>query len=185
MTTLETERLRLRPFRMEDAPDIADYAIRPEFARYLPLHSQSLESVMAFVTGRVQGGQPDSAGNWHFVIQETEKPRAIGTIRIGIRELEHRQADLGYALNPNAWDKGYSSEALQRILAFGFHELGIERIWVMANIQNAASWRVMERAGMEREGFMRHHRLYRAEWWDTVLYGIVRDRAGYEAQSTF
>ena len=37
---------------------------------------------------------------------------------------------------------------------------------------------VMEWAGMEREGVMRHHRLYRGEWWGTVLYGLVRDHAG-------
>ncbi len=54
--------------------------------------------------------------------------------------------------------QGYSTEALQYILASDFQELGLERTRATANIQNAASWRVMERAGMEREGFMRHHR---------------------------
>lgn len=63
MTTLETERLRLRPFRLENALDIADYAIWPEFASYMPIRPQTLESVTASVTGRVQAGQSDSVGN--------------------------------------------------------------------------------------------------------------------------
>lgn len=174
MTTLETPRLRLRPFRLEDAPDVASYSTRPEFSRYLPLPPQTPESALAFVEGRVRGGQPDNAGNWHFAIQLASEARLIGAVRVGVREPAHRQGDVGYALNPDFRGHGYMTEALIQILGFGFHELGLERIWAMADIQNTASWRLMERAGMKREGIMPHHRLHQGEWRDSVLYGIVR-----------
>jgi len=159
---------------LEDWPDVAAYSMGPEFARYIPLPPQTEDSARAFVEERVRSGQPDSAGNWHFAIQRADDPRLIGSVRIGVREPTHGQGDVGYALHPAFWGRGYMTEALVRLLAFGFEELGLERIWATADIRNARSWRVMERAGMEREGVMRHHRCHRGEWRDSVLYGVVR-----------
>ncbi len=182
MTALETPRLKLRPFRLEDAPDVASYSTRPEFNRYLPLPPQTPESALAFVEGRVRGGQPDDAGEWHFAVQLASKVRLIGAIRVGVREPEHRQGDVGYALNPDFQGRGYMTEALIQVLNFGFQQLDLERIWATADIQNTASWRLMERAGMKREGVMPHHRLHQGEWRDSVLYGIVR-QIGLEKQA--
>src|SRR6202040_3772712 len=81
------------------------------------------------------------------------------TIRIGVRSAEHRQGDLGYAVHPDHWGKGFATEALRRILEFGFENLSLERIWATADVRNVASWRVMEKAGMEREGLMRTTRV--------------------------
>src|SRR6266403_2128677 len=60
---------------------------------------------------------------------------------------EHRQGDLGYAVHPDHWGKGFATEALRRILEFGFENLSLERIWATADVRNVASWRVMEKAG--------------------------------------
>ncbi len=181
VTTLYASRLRLRPFAAGDWPDVAAYSIRPEFRLYLPLPPQTEESARAFVEDRVRGGQPNDAGDWHFGLQLVEASRLIGSIRIGVREQAHRQGDVGYALHPDLWGHGYATEALRRVLAFGFKNLGLERIWAIADSRNEASWRVMERAGMEREGVMRHHRLHREEWRDSVLYAAIRDQAAERA----
>ena len=177
VSILDTSRLRLRPFASGDWLDVAAYSARPEFVRYLPLPAQTEESARAFVEDRVRGGQPNDAGDWHFALQLVGAPRLIGSIRIGVTEPAHRQGDVGYALHPDLWGHGYATEALRRVLAFGFEGLGLERIWAIADSRNEASWRVMERAGMEREGVMRHHRLHRGEWRDSVLYAAIRDQA--------
>src|SRR4029077_10272973 len=123
-------------------------------------------------TGRANG-QPDPKGDWLFAIQIREEPRLIGIIRIGVRSAEHQQGDLGYAVHPDHWGKGIATEALRRILEFGFEDLLLERIWATADVRNVASWRVMEKAGMEREGLMRHHLLLRGAWRDSVLYARI------------
>jgi ribosomal-protein-alanine N-acetyltransferase len=170
---LATERLTLRPLRSDDVEAIADYSTRPEFIRFLPLPPQTRESAAVFVAQIVAGGQPDEKGDWLFAIELSATGRLIGTIRIGIREPEHRQGDVGYALHPHHWGRGYMTEALVRLLSFGFTELALERIWATADRRNTASWRVMEKAGMRREGLMHHHRLIRGEWRDSVLYGTI------------
>jgi RimJ/RimL family protein N-acetyltransferase len=170
---LETDRLKLRPFRSDDVDAIASYSTKAEFIRFMPLPAQTIESAADFVGRIVADGQPDSKSDWHFAIQLGDAPQLIGTIRIGVREAEHRQGDVGYALHPDHWGKGYASEALRRVLAFGFADLSLERIWAIADVLNVASWRAMERAGMQREGVMRHHRLIRGAWSDSALHARI------------
>jgi GNAT superfamily N-acetyltransferase len=93
--------------------------MKPEFIRFLPLPPQTMESAAQFVEQAVANGQPDPKGDWLFAIQIKEEPRLIGTIRIGVRSTEHRQGDLGYAVHPDHWGKGFATEALRRILEFG------------------------------------------------------------------
>ena len=143
---LETDRLTLRPLQSTDVEAVASYSMKPEFIRFLPLPPQTMESAAQFVEQAVANGQPDPKGDWLFAIQISEEPRLIGTIRIG---------------------------ALRRILEFGFENLSLERIWATADVRNVASWRVMEKAGMEREGLMRHHLLVRVAWRDSVLYARI------------
>jgi RimJ/RimL family protein N-acetyltransferase len=170
---LETGRLRLRPFQSDDVDAIASYSTKPEFIRFMPLPPQTIESAADFVGRIVADGQLDPKNDWHFAIQVGEAPRLIGTIRIGVREPEHRQGDVGYAVHPDYWGKGYASEALRRVLTFGLEDLSLQRIWAIADVLNVASWKAMERAGMQREGLMRHHRLIRGVWGDSVLYARI------------
>ena len=170
---LRTDRLTLRPLQSTDVEAIASYSLRPEFIRFLPLPPQTMESAAQFVEQAVANGQPDPKGDWLFATQIREEPRLIGTIRIGVRSAEHRQGDLGYAVHPDHWGKGFATEALRRILEFGFENLSLERIWATADVRNVASWRVMEKAGMEREGLMRHHPRVRGAWRDSVLYARI------------
>jgi len=169
---LKTGRLTLRPYAADDIEAVASYSTRDEFIRFLPLPPQTLESAAEFVR-RVVDAQPDAKNDWHFAIQIGETRKLVGAIRIGIREPEHRQGDIGYVIHHDLWGRGYATESLGRILRFGFEELSLERIRATADIRNIASWRVMEKAGMLREGVMRRHRLIRGEWRDSVLYAAI------------
>src|SRR4029077_14604423 len=170
---LRSGRLTLRPLQSSDVEAVASYSTKPEFIRFLPLPPQTMESAAQFVGQAVANSQPDPKGDWLFAIQIREEPRLIGVIRIGVRSAEHRQGDLGYAVHPDHWGKGFATEALRRILEFGFEDLSLERIWATADVRNVASWRVMEKAGMEREGLMRHHPRVRGAWRDAVLYARI------------
>jgi RimJ/RimL family protein N-acetyltransferase len=69
--------------------------------------------------------------------------------------------------------KGFATGALRRILEFGFENLSLERIWATADLRNVGSWRVMEKAGMVREGLVRHHLLVGGASRDSVLYARI------------
>jgi len=170
---LRTPRLILRPFRMEDIPDVAAPSAHPAFGQYIELPSQPMERAEKWVTRIVAERQPDSKSDWHFAIQVEDDPRLIGWIRLGIGEAKLRQGEVGYALHPDFWGRGFMTEALKRILAFGLEDRRLVRIWATTNLLNVGSWTVMERAGMQREGVMRRDRLLRGEWGDTALYAAL------------
>jgi ribosomal-protein-alanine N-acetyltransferase len=103
---LGTDRLTLRPLQSTDVEAVASYSTKPEFIRFLPLPPQTMESAAEFVGQAVANGQPDPKGDWLFAIQIREEPMLIGIIRIGVRSVEHRQGDLGYAVHPDQLGEG-------------------------------------------------------------------------------
>jgi RimJ/RimL family protein N-acetyltransferase len=121
-----------------------------------------------------------------IVLKETA--RLIGSC--GIRQRPQVQygisspseADIGYELDSAHWDHGYATEAVERLLAFGFDELGLHRVWAFCLVENTASWRVMERAGLRREGLLRDNVWLRGRRWDTAVYGVLEGewRAGQQ-----
>lgn len=184
---LTTPRLILRPFATTDLADLVGYATRPEFWRHLPLPEQTPETLAAFLARRVAEGHPDSDRNWHFAaeLNVTDDPlsgHVIGACRIGIRDEAHRQGDLGWSLSPDVWGRGFAQEMATAVITFGFGALHLGKIWATTNADNERSWRVMERIGMSREGYLRQHRLVRGEWRDNVLYGILAHEWDARAQ---
>ncbi|MGZ3684350.1 MAG: GNAT family N-acetyltransferase, partial [Bdellovibrionota bacterium] len=99
--------------------------------------------------------------------------RHIGGVRLGIQSQANRIADIGYALRHDHWGSGYGTELARAILEFGFRNCGLHRIWATADPENRASWRVLEKCGMKREGLLRENLLVRGSWRDSILYSIL------------
>lgn len=171
MTSLRTERLLLRPLCRDDLEHL-QYALRPEFYRYLPIPVQTQQTLANFLEQQLVQ-QPGEKANWTFGIELMEVRHVIGTVRITIQSRGHKAADMGYALNSDFYGHGYATEAARAVLNFGFKELGMHRIWATADVRNQASWRVLERIGMKREALLRHDKLIRGEWRDSYLYAIL------------
>ena len=87
----------------------------------------------------------------------------------------HGRIDLYYGLAPAHWGKGYTTEAVRAAIdaAFTGHP-GVNRIQADANPQNPASLRVMEKAGMIREGLLRQYVVMRGVATDQVMCSILR-----------
>ncbi len=79
--------------------------------------------------------------------------------------------ELGYIFNPAYWGKGYATEACRRILQYGFEELGAHRIMARCSPENEASWRLLERLSMRREGFFKKCATFRQDEFGTEMDG--------------
>lgn len=73
------------------------------------------------------------------------------------------------------WGLGYASEAARAMLAFGFNEIELHRIWAQCNAENQASWRVLEKLGMRLEGRLRQDDFFKGRWWDDLIYAILEN----------
>ena len=96
------------------------------------------------------------------------------------REIEERargtQAEIGYIIAPEFTGRGYASEAVAELVRICFEELGVRRVVAACFADNTASWRVMEKVGMRREGRSRQASLHRSgRWLDELRYAILAD----------
>jgi len=118
---------------------------------------------------------------WHFVICRADDGRPVGAIDLHDIDHVNGSASLGIVIgDPADTNQGYGSDALRALLAFGFGELRLERIWLDVYAYNDRARRVYERVGFVHEGTLRHglfragafhdvHRMaiLRAEWEET------------------
>src|SRR5262249_20907867 len=149
--TLETERLILRPPRIEDAQPVFDsWAQDPLVTRYLTWRPHADVSETEEYISRFTG---TDAGNYHYLWVMTAKNDCpvIGMIHIN---LDLDQADFGYVVARREWGKGLATEALRRVIEFGLSFPHVKRVWGVCDIDNPASARVMEKAGLALEGIL-------------------------------
>jgi ribosomal-protein-alanine N-acetyltransferase len=169
LPTLETERLVLRRLRPEDVGDIFAYASDPEVARSTlsePHRSiEESEMVLGHWLERYARGWIAPWGLEH---------RGAGTIVGTCGFLDKycdppRSMEIGYAMSSRYWGRGLMTEAVRAVVDFGFRALGVERIQARCLVENVASARVLEKAGM------RYVETYDGVYGDKfALYAIVR-----------
>ena len=166
---LRTERLLLRPFTTDNVDDVYAYASGPDWNRYLGLpEPYTRRSAESFVATAILD-DPATWLRWAIVHEE----HVVGGIKL---EFDGPgAAELGYSLAQPLWGRGLTTEAAAAVSVYGFEELGPARLWSYADIRNEASWQVMEKIGMRREGILRSRGIVRNERVDDVFYAVLRD----------
>jgi ribosomal-protein-alanine N-acetyltransferase len=174
-TILETERLLLRPWERGDWPAIHELMSDPRVARYAFIPVTTEEATIALVE-RVVTDSPKRFPRG-FVITLADTEQVIGTCRLALLTEGNGQGDIAYHLLHSHWGHGYATEAARALIAYGFDDFGMHRIGTTVRPENTASWRVLEKIGMRREGHQRLHRWdwVAEEWVDSYLYAIVED----------
>ena len=171
-TELKTERLLLRPFRLEDVDDVYAYAKDPEWDRYLLLpvpQPYTRRNAEEFTARQVLTSWSTDP---HFAIVLNSV--VVGGVGLSINEI-HKTAGLAYGLGKVHWGRGLIPEAALAVIDWAFRKYGLAKIYARADLRNRRSTRVMEKLGMIREGVLRSHRKGRGERVDEVYYGILRE----------
>ena len=145
---LDTPHLRLRALRGEDAPAIYAYAHDAAVARFVswPRH-RSLDDATAFLKYAAEAVASGRELQWALARRDDDA--LVGAA--GVRLQGHR-VELGYVIAQPHWGRGYATEAATRIVEWAFGNPGIVRVWAYCHVDNGASARVLEKAGMVREG---------------------------------
>lgn len=180
---LETERLILRDFIEDDWQAMAGYWRDPRYQRYYAEVDDIEETVWHLVTIFIAGQHEDPRRRWQLAVERKDDGRMIGNCGIRINAPEHREANIGYELNPDEWGQGFATEAASAIVRFGFEDLGLHRIWAECNAENTDSIRVLTKLGMRREARFREHQWFRGRWWDTLIYAVLEDEWCGERES--
>lgn len=98
----------------------------------------------------------------------------MGTIGFNAWMPKHRRAEIGYELHPDHWHRGYATEAVSRIVAYGFDQLELARIGAVVFRENQASQTVLTKLGFQQEGILRDYIVQDGKSYDTHVYSILR-----------
>jgi RimJ/RimL family protein N-acetyltransferase len=156
--TIETDRLILRRYSVEDASRLLDLiernrqALIRDFAQTAAL--QGPEQAESFVTEKSE--QWRSQKSFTYGIWRKGADLFIGQIQVKNIAWEIPAAELSYFIDKNSQRRGYASESIRGILAFAFGELRFERIFVRILPSNAESLSLAKRLGFQEEGLHRN-----------------------------
>lgn len=148
---IETDRLVLRRMKVSDYADMYEYSRSDLVTKYLLWNSHPdaryTRDYLGYIQSQYRAGE---FYDWAVIHKETGK--MIGTCGFARLDFENNSAEIGYVLNPDFWRKGYATEAVKRVINFGFHDLNLHRIEARYIVGNEVSRRVMEKCGMVFEG---------------------------------
>lgn len=171
MKILETERLYLRGWQLEDLDALYECARNPDIgimAGWEPYSSRevSLNVLKSYIK---------NDGNWAIVLKENEK--VIG--QIGISPDENRgkyyAKYMNYLLSSDYWNKGYMTEAVKRVTKYLFEEMNIDLLTIFFYPHNVRSKRVIEKCGFKYESTINQARkIYDGQVCDTVVYSMLK-----------
>lgn len=169
-----TARLLLREIVLEDAPALLEHGLAPQNRRYEPYSPPDATHFREMVKWMIGEQRPSPRTYYYLAIALRDKPNvAIGSIHLTIHSHWQRQGEIGYLMGVPYQRKGYTTEAAEKVLAFGFETLGLKRIVADDIIsENIASIRVADHLGMRLETCSQEAQYFRGRWWDTLTYGI-------------
>lgn len=176
---LETERLRLRPFTLDDEAEVFALVSHPEVARFVRFEAHRTPAeTRAFLQSAQQHYHRSDPFSWAIVRREDE--RVIGSCGFVSQAGERQSAEIGYWLGKPYWGKGYAAEAARALVRFGFEQMNLERVEAKCFVENRAGQRVIEKLGMRFEGTDRSE-MIKGEYPELRLYAVARqdwDSAG-------
>jgi RimJ/RimL family protein N-acetyltransferase len=163
--SIETARLRLRMFGLEDLDNLAALFADPEVMRYVadgkPVGREEADKALRSM---IAHWRRHGFGRW--IVEEKETRQFVGFG--GLRSL-FGTPEVVYHFAKAHWGKGFATEMARASLRFGFEEHRFERIVAVAKPDNAASIHVMEKLGM-------HYEMHTAYYGiDVVQYAITRE----------
>jgi ribosomal-protein-alanine N-acetyltransferase len=169
---LLTQRLRLREFEEGDYGALREIEAAPETYRYEPAAPDAAETRQYIHKARLCAQtNPRERYALGMTIQPGDEVQ--GRITLSLQNAAIDEWEIGWAVHPEQWRKGFATEAALGVIHFAFGERKVHRIVAFCHVLNTASVRVMEKLGMQREGRIREVRRVNGSWHDEYVYAIL------------
>jgi RimJ/RimL family protein N-acetyltransferase len=169
---IATARLVLREFAPADAAEVQRLAGAREIAEQTllphPYEDGMAEAWIAATRAAREGGTEIV-----FAAERVRDHALVGAIGL-VLERHRARAKLGYWIGLPYWGRGYATECVGAVVAFGFETLALERIWAPRFRGNAASARVLEKVGLAHEGSRREYVAERSRTETVEQHGCLR-----------
>lgn len=169
---LQTERLELVEIKECHLQDILDLFGNENVTRFYNLlpfkNEQDAQKFIDWYRIRFKDGL-----GFRWGISLKGEKNIIGTIGYNNFTKKHR-ANIGYDLKPEYWNRGYITEALHKVIDFGFNQLEINRIEAEVMQGNESSERVLYKLNFRKEGILRQWMFWNEKYYDMTMFALLR-----------
>ena len=173
-SSIETERLLLRPFRVSDAEAMyRNWASSPEVTKFLTWPVHSSPEATAELLKQWEAGYEDPA-QYLWCIEWKKSREAIGSLSVVHIDENIRSMEIGYCIGKNYWHQGIMSEAFRAVIAYLFANTDCNRICAKHDVNNPNSGKVMQKCGLSYEGTLRQAGRNNTGICDLSVYAILR-----------
>ena len=173
---LSTIRLLLKEITWDDLQTIHAIHSRPEVDEFATLGiPRNEEDTKDYMRPYINNEGRSIKKSYAWLVYRKEENVVVGLVGMHNSLDRFNRGEIWYKLLPEAWGKGYATEAASRIIEFGFNELKLHRIEAGVATMNSASIKVLEKLGMRREGLKRKVLPIRGEWVDNFHYAILEE----------
>lgn len=170
---LYTERLILRKIDKSDINELHICLSNDYISKYMLIDfDKSINSTKKMLDMILNGYKNDKPTPWGITLKEDGK--LIGMCGFSSCNEVNNNAEVGYILNRDYWNKGIITEALCKVIDFGFNNMNLNKIEAKCISSNIASEKVMVKNGMSLDGILRSDRLHNGMYKDLKLYSILK-----------
>ena len=173
---LSTSRLKLRAMAPQDVAEFRALMALPEVTRYSNLPEAPTDDQANEWIRNLSELFPSGKG-CAWIIEDRSSAAFIGAVHFNYFYWEWRVGGIGYEAHPNYWGRGFTTEALRAVAVYGHRFLKLNRIEAWTLPGNAASDRVLEKAGFQFEGVFRQKGYFKGAFHDFRMFGRVASDA--------
>lgn len=171
---IPTERTRLKLIEISDLDNIHKLHSFPETDEFNALGiPENKEETKSIIEPWIAENNLSKIKNYTVAIQNKSDNEFIGLFGLKIGNEKYKRGEVWYKILPQFWKKGYATETLNAVLNFGFETLKLHRIEAGCAVDNIGSIKVLEKAGMIREGRKRQVLPLKTGWSDNFEYSIL------------
>lgn len=170
---LETDRLQLRKVKDEDLAFIHHGLSNETVTQYMLIHYPTPEAAKKQLL--YYNDQYTSGNGCYWVLELKSTQAPIGVIGITNINRAHLRGELGYWLLPEFQQKGYTTEAAQKVLSFCFTTLKLNRVEADTETENLRSIGVLEKLGFLKEGVFRKYEINKGRFIDLARYSLLKE----------
>ena len=169
---IETKRLILRKPTSDDIDDIFEYGKDEDVAKFTRFKAhKSLQDTKMFLQIVKQKHQNKTALT--LILELKENKKIIGSISFENISQDDERAEIGFALSKEYWSQGLMTEAIQKLLEFGFKKIKFNRLEAFSNIENFRSSNLLK-SFMQKEGVLKERDKVKDRFCSFNIYSILR-----------
>lgn len=172
--TIETQRLILRRFKRVDTESVfktwlSDPAVQNNYGEKA---CNTIVEAQQIIDTWVSQYPNNEFYRWAIILKGANKN--IGQIAFYLVDSKNQRADAEYCIGQSYWGNGYATEALNALIEYAFRYIRLNRVQAFHRSKNAASGKVLEKAGMKYEGTLKQYLIHNNEFDDCIMYAAIR-----------